>query len=108
MNCPATLFQTSVFSARRPGVFGALALADGRLLTRGARGTARLWPGSTAQLIDWADKVIDRIEPLSAEDRERFYLGQGRKIPNQQNNDLSCRVITSERRHSEIKSSFVS
>ena len=54
-------------------------LADGRLLTWSDDQTARLWPGTTTQLIKWADKVIERIEPLSPEDRQRFYLKTEKK-----------------------------
>ncbi|MCP5315606.1 MAG: TIR domain-containing protein [Chromatiaceae bacterium] len=52
----------------------AFQLSDGRVLSWAKDATVRIWPGSIAQAVAWADDVIARLQPLTFGERCDYYL----------------------------------
>ncbi|MEO1329129.1 MAG: TIR domain-containing protein [Pseudomonadota bacterium] len=55
-------------------VIGALELADGRLLSWTEGAEFRIWLGSVEQAVAWADRVVERLTPLSPRERCAYDL----------------------------------
>jgi len=55
-------------------ILEAIQLSDGRILSWAEDATVRIWPGSVAQAVAWADEVISRLRPMTLSERCDHYL----------------------------------